>query len=113
MTDLGTASVPGGLDSEALSELREGFRGEVIEPSDAPYDETRQVFNAMFDRRPAAILRPTGTADVIRAIGLGRLTNLPLAVRSAGHSVAGFSSCDGVIVLDLRALKGVRVDPER
>src|SRR3954454_15734918 len=113
MTDLGTASVPGGLDSEALSELREGFRGEVIEPSDAPYDETRQIFNGMFDRRPAAILRPTGTADVIRAIGLARLSGLPFAIRSGGHSVAGFSSTDGGIVLDLRAMKGMRIDPER
>ena len=113
MADIGTAPARGALDSDALSELREGFRGDVIEPGDARYDETRQVFNGMFDRRPAAILRPTGTADVIRAIGLARLTGLPFAIRSGGHSVAGFSSCDGGIVLDLRALKGIRIDPER
>jgi len=113
MADIGTARAEGALDAEALRELREGFRGEVIEPHDARYDETRQVFNAMFDRRPAAILRPTGTADVIRAIGLARLTDLPLAIRSGGHSVAGFSSCDGGIVLDLRGLKGIRIDPDR
>src|SRR4051812_4676463 len=113
MSDIGTASVRGALDSDALSELREGFRGDVIEPGDARYDETRQVFNAMFDRRPAAILRPTGTADVIRAIGLARLTGLPLAVRSGGHSGGGFSSCDGGIGLDLRPLKGIRIDPPR
>ena len=111
MTDIGTAPARGALDSDALSELREGFRGDVIEPGDARYDETRQVFNGMFDRRPAAILRPTGTADVIRAIGLARLSGLPFAIRSGGHSVAGFSSCDGGIVLDLRALKGIRIDP--
>jgi FAD/FMN-containing dehydrogenase len=113
MTDIGTAPARGALDSDALSELREGFRGDVIEPGDARYDETRQIFNGMFDRRPAAILRPTGTADVIRAIGLARLTGLPFAIRSGGHSVAGFSSCDSGIVLDLRALKGIRIDPER
>jgi FAD/FMN-containing dehydrogenase len=59
------------------------------------------------------ILRPTGTADVIRAIGLARLSGLPFAIRSGGHSVAGFSSTDGGIVLDLRAMKGMRIDPER
>ena len=113
MTSIGTASPSAVLDSEALSELREGFRGEVIEPGDAPYDEARGVFNGMFDRRPAVILRPTGTADVIRAIGLARLSELPFAIRSGGHSVAGFSSCEGGIVLDLRALKGIRIDPNR
>ena len=66
----------------------------------------------MFVRRPAGDFARQGTADVIRAIGLARLSGLPLAC-SGGHSVAGFSSCDGGIVLDLRALKGIRIDPER
>ena len=70
------------LDSDALSELREGFRGAIIEPGDERYEAARVVFNAMFDRRPAAILRPTGTADVIRAIGLARLSGAPLAIVS-------------------------------
>jgi FAD/FMN-containing dehydrogenase len=65
----------------------------------------------MFDRRPATILRPAGTADVIRAIGLARLSGLPLAIRGGGHSVAGFSMCDGGIVIDMRGMKGIRVDP--
>jgi len=56
----------------------------------------------MFDRKPAAILRPAGTADVIRAIGLARLSGLPLAIRGGGHSVAGFSMNDGGIVIDTR-----------
>ena len=67
----------------------------------------------MFDRRPAVILRPTGTADVIRALGLAKASGLPFAIRSGGHSVAGFSSTEGGIVLDLSALQGVRVDPEK
>jgi FAD/FMN-containing dehydrogenase len=113
MTSIGTAPPSAVLDSDALSELRQGFRGKVIEPEDAQYDELRGVFNGMFDRRPAAILRPTGTADVIRAVGLARLSELPFAIRSGGHSVAGFSSCEGGIVLDLRALKGTRIDPDK
>jgi FAD/FMN-containing dehydrogenase len=67
----------------------------------------------MFGRRPAAILRPAGTADVIRAIGLARLSGLPLAIRGGGHSVAGFSMCEGGIVIDTRGLRGIRVDPNK
>jgi FAD/FMN-containing dehydrogenase len=99
------------LEAEALEQLRTEFRGEIVEPGDAVYDELRGVFNGMFDRRPRVILRPTGVADVIRAIGLARTTGVPLAIRNGGHSVAGFSSVDDGIVLDLRAMKGIRVDP--
>jgi FAD/FMN-containing dehydrogenase len=113
MATVETASTSAALDSEALRELREGFRGEIIEPDHARYDDARVVFNGMFDRRPALILRPTGTADVIRALGLVKASGLPFAVRGGGHSVAGFSSVDGGIVLDLSALAGVRVDPEK
>jgi len=111
MTDVPTAASAGVLDTAALAELRDGFRGEVIEPGSSQYDDARTVYNAMFDRRPAVILRPAGTADVIRAVGLARLSGLPLAVRSGGHSLAGFSSADGGIVIDLRGMKGIRVDP--
>src|SRR5215831_10336006 len=106
MTDVTTAAPAGALDTATLAELREGFRGEVIEPGSPRYDETRSVYNGMFDRRPAVILRPAGAADVIRAVGLARLSGLPLAVRSGGHSLAGFSTTDGGIVLDLRTMKG-------
>ena len=75
MTD--TVARTGALEASALDELREGFRGRVIEPGDVEYDETRVVFNGMFDRKPATILRPAGTADVIRAIGLARLSGAP------------------------------------
>ena len=111
MTD--TVARTGALEASALDELREGFRGRVIEPGDVEYDETRVVFNGMFDRKPATILRPAGTADVIRAIGLGRLSGLPLAIRGGGHSVAGFSMCDGGVVIDMRGMKGIRVDPKK
>jgi hypothetical protein len=110
-TSSGTAAAT--LDTATLSELRDGFGGEVIEPADARYDDLRGVFNGMFDRRPAAILRPAGQAGVIRAIAFARQTGLPLAIRSGGHSVAGFSSSDGGIVIDLRDLKNVRVDPDK
>ena len=111
MTD--TIAPVGALEATALDELREGFRGEVIEPGSAAYDESTTVFNGMFGRKPATILRPAGTADVIRAIGLARLSGLPLAIRGGGHSVAGFSMCEGGIVIDTRGMKGVRVDPKK
>ncbi len=102
----------GALDEESLTELREGFRGSVHEPGSPGYDAARVVFNGMFERRPAVVLQPAGTADVIRAVGLARTTGLPLAIRGGGHSVAGFSSVDGGIVIDMSALKGIRVDPK-
>jgi FAD/FMN-containing dehydrogenase len=111
MTD--TIASAGVLEAAALDELREGFRGEVMEPGSTAYDESCTVFNGMFGRRPATILRPAGTADVIRAIGLARLSGLPLAIRGGGHSVAGFSLCDGGIVIDMRGMKGIRVDPNK
>jgi FAD/FMN-containing dehydrogenase len=111
MTD--TVAPAGALEATALDELRESFRGEVIEPGSAAYDESCTVFNGMFERRPATILRPAGTADVIRAIGLARLSGLPLAIRGGGHSVAGFSMCEGGIVIDTRGMKGIRVDPNK
>src|ERR1700675_3592488 len=101
------------LEAEALEQLRSEFRGEIVEPSDSRYDELRGVFNGMFDRRPRVILRPAGAADVIRGIELARTTGVPLAIRGGGHSVAGFSSVDDGIVLDLRAMRGIRVDPQR
>jgi FAD/FMN-containing dehydrogenase len=110
---MSTASA-GVLDRDALEHLRAEFRGRVIEPDDQDYDDARHVFNGMFaDRRPKVVLRPAGAADVIRAVGLATLSRLPLAIRGGGHSVAGFSSCDGGIVLDMGGMRGIRVDPER
>jgi FAD/FMN-containing dehydrogenase len=113
MTDTKAMARGGILEAMALDELREGFRGDVIEPGCAEYDESRTVFNSMFDLRPGAILRPAGTADVIRGIGLARESGLPLAIRGGAHSVAGFSMCDRGIVIDMRGMKGIRVDPYR
>ncbi len=110
---MATTETAPALAAEALDQLRADFRGEVVEPADPAYDELRGVFNGMFDRRPRVILRPAGAADVIRGIGLARMSGLPLAIRNGGHSVAGFSSVDAGIVIDMRAMKGIRVDPAR
>lgn len=90
-----------------------GFRGDIVVPADDRYEVARRVWNAEIDRRPAAILRCKSAADVVAAVRFARTTDLPVAVRSGGHSVAGLSVCDGGIVVDLAAMKGIRVDTAR
>ncbi|HYI25032.1 MAG TPA: FAD-dependent oxidoreductase, partial [Thermomicrobiales bacterium] len=97
---------------EAIEELRAGFRGELIHPGSANYDEARKVYNGMIDRRPAIIARCVDVGDVIAAVNYGRENDLLLAVRGGGHHGAGLSVCDDGLVVDLSLMKGVRVDPE-
>ena len=100
------------LGDATVQELRESILGEVITPADPSYDETRAVWNAMIDRRPALIIRCAGVADVIAAVQFARSQELEIAVRGGGHSLPGFSTTDGGIVIDLSAMKGIRVDPD-
>ena len=100
------------LGDATVQELRESILGEVITPADPRYDETRAVWNAMIDRRPALIIRCAGVADVIAAVQFARSQELEIAVRGGGHSLPGFSTSDGGIVIDLSAMKGIRVDPD-
>lgn len=102
-----------GLRREQVDRFRETFGDEVITPSDAGYDDARRVWNAMFDRRPAILVRPTSAESVARAIRFGRELDLEIAVRCGGHSAAGHSTSDGGLVIDLSKLRGVTVDPER
>lgn len=85
----------------------EGIRGEVILPSDPRYDPSRSVWNGVVDRRPAAIVRCVRVEDVRRALDLARESDLTVAVRAGGHSVAGKSVCDGGVVIDLGPMKRV------
>jgi FAD/FMN-containing dehydrogenase len=93
--------------------LPDGFKGQAIRPGDAGYDQARAVYNRMIDRRPSLIVRPTGAADIRDAITFARQQNLPLAVRCGGHSVAGVSSVEAGVLIDLSSLKGVHIDTER
>ncbi len=88
----------------------ERFRGRLVSDTDAGYDESRRVWNAMIDKRPALIAHCTGAADVIAALGFARERGLRVAVRGGGHNVAGLSTCDDGMVIDLSAMKGIRVD---
>jgi FAD/FMN-containing dehydrogenase len=100
------------LGEGTIQELRESIRGEVIAPADAGYDQARAVWNGMIDKRPALIVRCAGVADVLAAVQFGRSQDLEIAVRGGGHSLPGFSTTDGGIVIDLSPMKGVRIDPE-
>lgn len=97
----------------ALEGLRDGMRGEVVTPADAGYDEHRRVWNGSIDRRPAAIARCAGVADVIAAVRFARDQDLLVAVRGGGHSFPGLSTCDDGLVIDLSPMKGIQVNPDR
>ena len=100
------------IDVRRVAVLKGTFEGQVILPEDRGYDECRQVFNAMHDKRPALIARCASTADVVAAVNFARQNALEVAVRSGGHSVAGLSVCDGGILIDLAGLKKIEVDPK-
>jgi hypothetical protein len=85
---------------EAISEFRGQFRGIVIEPQDAAYDEARKVYNAMIDRRPRLIAKCTDVADVIAAVRMAKTTGLRVSIRGGGHNAAGLGVCDEGLVID-------------
>ena len=87
--------------------------GRIITPGDAGYDQARTVFYGGIDRRPAVIVRPTDASDVSQVVSLARESGLELAVRSGGHSLAGHSTTDGGIVLDLADMSALDIDPEQ
>jgi FAD/FMN-containing dehydrogenase len=96
---------------EIIDNLQSNFRGDIITPSDAGYDDTRQLYNAMIDKRPALIARCVNVADVITAVKFGTDNSLLIAIRGGGHNGPGFGSCDDGLVIDLSMMKGVRVNP--
>ena len=86
------------------------FRGQVIVPDAPDYDRARRVFNASVDRHPALIVRPTDADDVALVVAHAQERGLPLVVRAGGHSLAGHSTADGSLILDLSAMRGVDIN---
>ena len=102
------------LGEATIQELRESVRGEISRRATRATSRRARVWNGAHDgRRPALVVRCTGAADVIAAVGFARSNDLPIAVRGGGHSIAGFSTCDDGIVIDLSSMNSVRVDPRR
>ncbi|WOX23770.1 FAD-binding oxidoreductase [Streptomyces solicathayae] len=100
------------MDGTALDTLREALRGEVIGPQDEGYDEARSIYNAMVDKRPAAIVRAADTTDVRATVRFARDTGVEFGVQGGGHSGAGLGLIDGGLTLDLSGgLRWVHVDP--
>jgi FAD/FMN-containing dehydrogenase len=100
------------LGEATVQELREAVRGVVLTSDDEAYEEASRIWNGMYDgRKPALVVRCTGAADVSAAVGFARSNCLTIAVRGGGHSVAGFSTCDGGVVIDLSPMRSVSVDP--
>ena len=98
------------LAARHLDQLRRSA-GEVITPADATYDEARRLWNAMHDRRPAVIVRPTTATKVATAVRFAREHDLEIVVRSGGHSVSTLTGPEGCLLIDLSSMRGVEVDP--
>jgi FAD/FMN-containing dehydrogenase len=99
------------LQAKAIEELKQNLRGELILPEDEGYEGARKVYNGMIDKRPGLIARVVDVADVMTAVRFARENNLLVAVRGGGHNGPGLGICNDGLVIDLSAMKGVRVDP--
>jgi hypothetical protein len=101
------------LGEATLGEFAQSLRGELVRPGDSSYDEARSIWNGAHDKKPALIVRCHGVADVLSGVEFARSEGLTIAVRGGGHSIPGFSTSDGGVVLDLSPMNSVRVDPNR
>jgi FAD/FMN-containing dehydrogenase len=101
------------LKQEALDGLRARLSGPLVLPGDAGYDESRSLWNAMIDRRPAAVVRCRGVADVIECVRFARDNDLLLCIKGGGHNIAGLAAADGALMLDMSLMRGVWVDPRK
>jgi FAD/FMN-containing dehydrogenase len=113
-SDMALARIPSPATApQDLRAFAAGIRGTVILPDDDTYEQAREVHSATIDRWPLAIVQAATTADVARTVRFARDTGLELAVRGGAHSVAGFGTSEGGIVLDLGTMKGLHIDPVR
>lgn len=116
MTNLEVTALTGGrakIDGQAVDDLQRAIRGQVLIAVSPGYDQARQVWNKLIDKRPALIVRATGTADVATAVNFVRQHNILLAVHGGGHNVAGNATCDGGLMLDLSLMKGIYIDTKK
>lgn len=96
---------------EAFEPLRARLRGQLCFPGEPAYEQSRTLWNAMIDRRPAAIVRAAGAADVRSAVEFASERGMLLSIHGGGHNIAGNACCDGGLMIDLSPMKSVRIDP--
>ncbi|WP_340112688.1 FAD-binding oxidoreductase [Maribellus mangrovi] len=108
--DTGEESV---IQASVVSDFEAGFSGSVVKTSDDDYDDVRQLWNGMHDKRPALIARCTGVADVIAAVNFGRENHVLTSVKGGGHNVAGSASNNGGLMIDLSLMKAIWVDQSK
>jgi FAD/FMN-containing dehydrogenase len=101
------------VSEPAFQNFRSSLRGQSFCPGEQGYDAARTVPNAMINRRPAIVARCAGPADVLTCVRFAREHDVLVSIRGGGHSVAGKSVCEGGLMIDLSAMKGIRVDPTR
>ncbi|WP_256611606.1 FAD-binding oxidoreductase [Vibrio ostreae] len=99
------------LQNSEIEAFKNQFGGEVILPTNPAFEEVRQIWNAMIDRKPSIIARCTCADDVVLAVNLARVPQLLLSVRGGGHYIAGNAVCDEGLMIDLSLLNQVEVDP--
>jgi UDP-N-acetylenolpyruvoylglucosamine reductase len=99
------------MPAVSIEQFRSRLRGEIIQPADAAYDSARKVYNGMIDKRPKLIARCADVADVMAAVEYGRENKLLTAIRGGSHNAGGLGVCEDGLVIDLSAMKGVRVNP--
>lgn len=98
------------VEEAAVQELRRSLNGSLLRPAEPGYEEARRIWNGMIDRRPGLIARCISAADVVTCVNFARDRDLLVSVRGGGHNVAGNAICEGGLVIDLSAMKGVQVD---
>ncbi|MEE8136723.1 MAG: FAD-binding oxidoreductase, partial [Thermodesulfobacteriota bacterium] len=103
----------GDIASDSVEELRARVKGQVLLNGDSGYDEARSIWNAMVDKKPSFIVHCAGTSDVVQAVNFARDNNLLLAIKGAGHNIAGNAVCDGGLMIDLSGMKSVKVHPTK
>lgn len=101
------------LSDGKLDELKMRLQGEILEPGEDGYDNSRSVWNGMIDRRPAFVIRCLGVADVIACVRFAREHDLLLCIKGGGHNIAGTAIADGAMMLDMSLMHGVWVDSKR
>ena len=101
------------ISREVIDDLRSKIKGQIVLPGDPNYDQVREIWNAMINRRPALIVRCADANDVANTISFARAQRLEISIRGAGHNIAGNALCENGLMIDLSAMRTVRIDAEK